>query len=279
MVSGLPDPPPTPHAGVLERTCLQPTGPHTRPNSTGRCLLPWTLDTRSLRGVGTGTLASFPGPPTRVLCHHVPCFPEPGSEFPEWLACSPEPWVTTEGLTGAICPTLCGSRPAGPQPSASRGPADRDECAEDVDLCENGQCLNAPGGYRCECEVGFSPTEDLRACRGEAWGCRAGGRSRRVPASRAPGAGCREKRADLGPPQMWTSAFSGTSACSGAARTCLECSAVPAVGAMSWTAAGATAQVWGQPGCGCAQVLGSPTPALRPSRMSCSAGGLSHCPH
>uniref|UniRef100_A0A3Q4HJD8 Fibrillin 1 n=1 Tax=Neolamprologus brichardi TaxID=32507 RepID=A0A3Q4HJD8_NEOBR len=28
----------------------------------------------------------------------------------------------------------------------------------------NGQCLNAPGGYRCECEMGFTPTEDSKAC-------------------------------------------------------------------------------------------------------------------
>uniref|UniRef100_A0A8U7NV94 Uncharacterized protein n=1 Tax=Corvus moneduloides TaxID=1196302 RepID=A0A8U7NV94_CORMO len=43
-------------------------------------------------------------------------------------------------------------------------PADVDECADNVNLCENGQCLNAPGGYRCECEMGFNPTEDSKAC-------------------------------------------------------------------------------------------------------------------
>lgn len=41
-----------------------------------------------------------------------------------------------------------------------------DECADNVNLCENGQCLNAPGGYRCECEMGFTPTEDSKACQG-----------------------------------------------------------------------------------------------------------------
>lgn len=46
-------------------------------------------------------------------------------------------------------------------------PTDVDECADNVNLCENGQCLNAPGGYRCECEMGFNPTEDSRACQGE----------------------------------------------------------------------------------------------------------------
>lgn len=44
---------------------------------------------------------------------------------------------------------------------------DVDECADNVNLCENGQCLNAPGGYRCECEMGFNPTEDSRACQGK----------------------------------------------------------------------------------------------------------------
>ena len=46
--------------------------------------------------------------------------------------------------------------------------SDMDECADNVNLCENGQCLNAPGGYRCECEMGFTPTEDSKACQGAA---------------------------------------------------------------------------------------------------------------
>lgn len=47
-----------------------------------------------------------------------------------------------------------------------RSVPDMDECADNVNLCENGQCLNAPGGYRCECEMGFTPTEDSKACQG-----------------------------------------------------------------------------------------------------------------
>lgn len=47
-----------------------------------------------------------------------------------------------------------------------RSVSDMDECADNVNLCENGQCLNAPGGYRCECEMGFTPTEDSKACQG-----------------------------------------------------------------------------------------------------------------
>lgn len=46
-------------------------------------------------------------------------------------------------------------------------PTDMDECADNVNLCENGQCLNAPGGYRCECEMGFTTTDDSKACRGK----------------------------------------------------------------------------------------------------------------
>lgn len=44
---------------------------------------------------------------------------------------------------------------------------DVDECAENVNLCENGQCLNAPGAFRCECEMGFTPAPDSRSCQGE----------------------------------------------------------------------------------------------------------------
>lgn len=44
--------------------------------------------------------------------------------------------------------------------------ADVDECAENINLCENGQCLNVPGAYRCECEMGFTPASDSRSCQG-----------------------------------------------------------------------------------------------------------------
>jgi fibrillin 2/3 len=30
-----------------------------------------------------------------------------------------------------------------------------DECSDDPNLCENGQCLNYPGSFRCECDMGF----------------------------------------------------------------------------------------------------------------------------
>lgn len=44
--------------------------------------------------------------------------------------------------------------------------SDIDECTENAELCENGQCLNIPGGYRCDCEMGFTSTPDNRACQG-----------------------------------------------------------------------------------------------------------------
>lgn len=37
---------------------------------------------------------------------------------------------------------------------------DIDECAEDDKLCENGHCLNYPGSFRCECEMGFVHKDD-----------------------------------------------------------------------------------------------------------------------
>lgn len=45
--------------------------------------------------------------------------------------------------------------------------ADSDECAENSNLCESGHCLNLPGGYRCECDMGFIPTADGKACDGK----------------------------------------------------------------------------------------------------------------
>lgn len=46
--------------------------------------------------------------------------------------------------------------------------ADSDECAENGNLCESGHCLNLPGGFRCECDMGFIPTPDGKACDGKA---------------------------------------------------------------------------------------------------------------
>lgn len=46
--------------------------------------------------------------------------------------------------------------------------ADSDECADNSNLCESGHCLNMPGGYRCECDMGFIATTDGKACEGKA---------------------------------------------------------------------------------------------------------------
>ena len=45
--------------------------------------------------------------------------------------------------------------------------ADSDECADNGNLCESGHCLNLPGGYRCECDMGFIPALDGKACTGK----------------------------------------------------------------------------------------------------------------
>ncbi|TKS69600.1 Fibrillin-1 MP340 [Collichthys lucidus] len=42
--------------------------------------------------------------------------------------------------------------------------SDSDECADNGNLCESGHCLNLPGGFRCECDMGFIPTSDGKAC-------------------------------------------------------------------------------------------------------------------
>ena len=44
---------------------------------------------------------------------------------------------------------------------------DVDECSINPTLCDNGQCLNYPGGFRCECDMGFAPTENEHACIGK----------------------------------------------------------------------------------------------------------------
>lgn len=119
MVSGLPDPPrPTAHTtlGCWRGRAFSPRGHTPGPASRGAVFSPG-LRMHGAFGVwGQEHSLPSPDPSTRVLCHHVPCLPEPGSEFPEWLACSQEPWVTTEGLTGAICPPCAGPGPLAPSP-------------------------------------------------------------------------------------------------------------------------------------------------------------------
>lgn len=120
MVSGLPDPPrSTAHTtrwGAGEDVCSAHGATRQAQHDGGLSSL---LDSECTEPSGCGeqehSLPS-PDPSTRVLRHQVPCLPEPGSEFPEQLACSPEPWLTTEGLTGAICPLYVGPGQLAPSP-------------------------------------------------------------------------------------------------------------------------------------------------------------------
>jgi len=43
---------------------------------------------------------------------------------------------------------------------------DIDECSINAQLCAHGQCINYPGGYRCECDMGFTTTDKERTCVG-----------------------------------------------------------------------------------------------------------------
>lgn len=57
--------------------------------------------------------------------------------------------------------------PAAQPPSC---PPDVDECEENLDICDGGQCTNVPGGHRCLCYDGFMATLDMRTCVGEELG-------------------------------------------------------------------------------------------------------------
>lgn len=43
---------------------------------------------------------------------------------------------------------------------------DIDECAVNPNLCQNGQCVNLEGNFRCDCLDGFEPTSDRKRCIG-----------------------------------------------------------------------------------------------------------------
>lgn len=45
--------------------------------------------------------------------------------------------------------------------------SDIDECSLNPTLCENGQCLNYGGSYKCECDMGFAPEDSERTCVGK----------------------------------------------------------------------------------------------------------------
>ena len=62
-------------------------------------------------------------------------------------------------------------------PAPTSAPPDVDECAENPDICDGGQCVNVPGGHHCLCYEGFVATLDARACVGEEPGPWGGGDS------------------------------------------------------------------------------------------------------
>lgn len=45
--------------------------------------------------------------------------------------------------------------------------SDIDECENNPDICDGGQCTNIPGEYRCLCYDGFMVSIDMKACVGK----------------------------------------------------------------------------------------------------------------
>lgn len=46
-------------------------------------------------------------------------------------------------------------------------PVDIDECEDNPNICDGGQCTNIPGEYRCLCYDGFMASEDMKTCIGK----------------------------------------------------------------------------------------------------------------
>lgn len=44
---------------------------------------------------------------------------------------------------------------------------DIDECENNPDICDGGQCTNIPGEYRCLCYDGFMVSVDMKTCVGK----------------------------------------------------------------------------------------------------------------
>lgn len=90
-----------------------------------------------------------------------------------WHGGPTEPGPGEASQTGDGPLTLCQgpwgspSVPACLQPSTPPAPPDVDECAENPDICDGGQCANVPGDHHCLCYDGFMATLDGRTCVGE----------------------------------------------------------------------------------------------------------------
>lgn len=44
---------------------------------------------------------------------------------------------------------------------------DIDECEDNHNICDGGQCTNIPGEYRCLCYDGFMTSDDMKSCLGK----------------------------------------------------------------------------------------------------------------
>jgi len=49
--------------------------------------------------------------------------------------------------------------------------ADVNECLLITSLCENGECVNNDGSYRCKCKMGYQLDETGKKCVGEYKNC------------------------------------------------------------------------------------------------------------
>lgn len=91
----------------------------------------------------------------------------PGMWEPTW----PGPNEASHTLAGPLTPQTCPwgspSVPSQLEPDPYPGPPDVDECEQNADICDGGQCTNMPGGHRCLCYDGFVATLDMRMCVGE----------------------------------------------------------------------------------------------------------------
>lgn len=44
--------------------------------------------------------------------------------------------------------------------------SDIDECVENKQICDGGQCRNSPGSYTCVCPIGFVQSKITKMCEG-----------------------------------------------------------------------------------------------------------------
>lgn len=99
----------------------------------------------------------------------------PGMWEPTWPGPNEASHTLARPLTPQKCPWGSPSVPSHLQPDPYPGPPDVDECEQNPDICDGGQCTNMPGGHRCLCYDGFVATLDMRMCVGEELGLYTGG--------------------------------------------------------------------------------------------------------